>query len=69
MNEKKGSIDQIIDVNIIAQDLIDRYGSLKGISVHSPELVKKYGHIIYSQIVWSVKHFHLKKATKKGGWR
>lgn len=64
-------VDIVVDVRAVAKELLQQYGSRKEISHHSKELIEKYGQVVYSQIIQSVKIIRQqefrKEETKKHG--
>ena len=58
-------VDIVVDVRAVAKELLQQYGSRKKISHHSKELIEKYGQILYSQIIRSVKIIRLQENRKE----
>ena len=58
-------VDIVVDVRAVAKELLQQYGSRKEISHHSKELIEKYGQILYSQIIRSVKTIRLQETRKE----
>lgn len=58
-------INIVVDVRAAAKELLQQYGSRKEISHHSKELIEKYGQVVYSQIIQSVRTIRQQEARKE----
>ena len=61
----QGQFDKVVDVRTVAKELLQQYGSRKEISHHSKELIEKYGQVVYSQIIRSVKRYRQQEAREE----
>lgn len=58
------SMESNINVKAIAIELFQRYGSRKGVSHHSRELIQQYGQVEYSHIIQEVKQIQSQENSK-----